>query len=63
MTDDRRRVPTLLVTVCAGIILPLQIVAVSYLISIEHRLTVLESTTQNAVHRDSAPPRPITKNP
>jgi len=30
-------------TVCAGIILPLQIVTVSYLISIEHRLTVLES--------------------
>jgi len=44
MNDDRRRVPTLLVTVCAGIILPLQIVAVSYLVSIEHRLTVLESS-------------------
>ena len=43
MNDDRRRVPTILVTVCAGIILPLQIVTVSYLISIEHRLTVLES--------------------
>ena len=46
MNDDRRRVPTLLVTICAGIIMPLQIVAVSYLVSIEHRLTVLESSRQ-----------------
>lgn len=42
-----------LIACVAGIVIPLQVTTVYYVVSVEHRLTALES--QAAMHRTAAP--------